>query len=412
MNDRSGHDTGAPGDCAALRAWVADHRTDMLDDLRRYVDTDTPSDDKGCLDAMLARLERWLTASLGEPAARRRVDGGEHGDVLVLDWPGSGGAAAGDGPEVPPVLLLCHYDTVWEKGTVAARPFAIEGDRASGPGIFDMKAGLVQAVWALRGLAALGLPRPPLRLVLNGDEETGSPASRPVIEAAARGVSAALVFEASADAAVKTARKGVGLFRVTATGVEAHAGLDPAKGVSAVDEIARVVLSLHALADPATGTSVNVGVLAGGTRRNVTAGRAVADIDVRVANQAEADRVDEALAALHPHHPGASLEVTGEWNRPVMERTPGIARLYGLARDLAAEQGWELRECAVGGASDGNFVATLGVPVLDGLGAVGEGAHARHEYVSVAGMVERAALAGWLCRALALPDTVASLRAA
>jgi glutamate carboxypeptidase len=363
----------------------------MLEDLARYVGLETPSDDKPSLDAGLCYLDSWLRGRLGEPAAVSHVDGGEHGDVRVYDYPGTGGA---------PVLLLCHYDTVWDKGTVRDWPFRVDGDRVTGPGVFDMKAGLVQAVWALRALAAAGLPRPPVRLVLNGDEEIGSPASRPVIEAAVDGARAALVFEASADGAVKTARKGVGIFRVGVRGVEAHAGLDPGKGVSAVDELARAVLALHALTDVAAGTTVNVGVVAGGSRSNVTAGAAHGQVDVRVRSEAEAVRVDAALAGLGTRDPRAVLTVEGGWNRPVMERTEQTARLFGLARGLASGIGVDLRECAVGGASDGNFVAALGLPVLDGFGAVGDGAHARHEHISVHGMLERTALAAAVLHAL------------
>ncbi|WP_329454349.1 M20 family metallopeptidase [Streptomyces sp. NBC_01497] len=391
-----------------ITAWVAGHRADMLGELSRYVDTETPSDDKACLDAALPGLEQWLEQVLGTPSARHRADGGAYGDTLVLDWPGARtGEGAPSGEDAAPILLLCHYDTVWSRGTVAERPFAVDGDRATGPGVFDMKAGLVQVLWAVRALDAFGLPRPPLRLVLNGDEELGSPGSRPVIEAAAAGVPAALVFEASADGAIKTARKGVGLFQVTATGVEAHAGLDPAKGVSAVDEIARAVLSLHALSDADAGTTVNVGIVTGGTRANVSAGQAVAHLDVRVSDDAEADRIDRALAALRPHDARARLETSGGWNRPVMSRTPGNARLFSLARDHAAALGLTLRECAVGGASDGNFVAALGVPVLDGFGAVGAGAHARDEYISLDGMTERTALAAAVLSALADPAVAA-----
>ncbi|WP_235215272.1 M20 family metallopeptidase [Phaeacidiphilus oryzae] len=377
-----------------LRDWVALQRTAMLADLRRYVNLETPSDDRGCLQAALPLIERWLVDSLGTPERRRRVDGGDYGDTLVLDWSGTGDA---------PVVLLCHYDTVWSRGTVERRSFALDGDRATGPGIFDMKAGLVQAVWALRALDAAGLPRPAVRLVLNGDEEVGSLSSRPVIEAEAAGAPAVLVFEASADSAVKTARKGVGLFRLTATGREAHAGLDPTKGVSAVDEIARAILAVHGLSRPEAGTTVNVGTVHGGTRSNVTAGRAVADLDVRVADRSEAERIDRGLAALRPHHPEASIEVGGEWNRPVMERTPGGARLYDLARRVASDLGFALRECSVGGASDGNFAAALGLPVLDGLGAVGDGAHARSEHISVSGMTERCALAAGVLLELGTP---------
>ncbi|TMR97496.1 M20 family metallopeptidase [Nonomuraea basaltis] len=390
-----------------LRAWIAGHRAEMLADLAAYVSLETPSNDKALLDAGLDWLDGYLAARLGAPAATRRADGGAfggiggrgdigvYGDARINDYPGQGNA---------PIVLLAHYDTVWPAGTLASWPFTVEGDRATGPGTFDMKAGLVQLVWALRALDATGLPRPPLRLLLNGDEEIGSPVSRPLIEEAARDAAAVLVFEASADGALKTARKGVGIFQLAFTGVEAHAGLEPANGASAIDELARAVRRLHDLADPGAGTTVNVGVVAGGTGSNVVAGAARAEVDVRVSSQAEAARVDAALAGLRPHDPRASIQVRGGWNRPAMERGPGTARLFALACAVAAEMGLDLRECSVGGASDGNFAAALGVPVLDGLGAVGAGAHARHEHISVDGMVERAALTAGLLRALALPD--------
>jgi glutamate carboxypeptidase len=367
-----------------LHEWVRAHREDLLGDLAEYIGIETPSDDKESLNRGLSWVDGWLRERLGEPASVRDVDGGRHGDMKVYDYAGSG---------QQPILLLCHYDTVWPLGTLAGWPFTVDGDRASGPGVFDMKSGLVHAVWALRALDAAGLPRPAVRLVLNGDEEIGSPASRPVIEAAAAGTRATLVFEASADGAVKTARKGVGLFQVYATGVESHAGLDPAKGASAVDELARAILALHALSDPAAGTTVNVGVISGGSRQNVVAGSARGEIDVRVTSAPEAARIDAGLAALTAHDPRATVTVEGGWNRPVMERSEAIASLYEVARGLAADLGITLRECSVGGASDGNFVAALGHPVLDGFGAVGDGAHARHEHISVEGMLERTALA-------------------
>ncbi|HEY2057061.1 MAG TPA: M20 family metallopeptidase [Amycolatopsis sp.] len=367
-----------------LHEWVRAHREDLLADLAEYVGIETPSDDKESLRRGLSWVDGWLRERLGEPASVREVDGGRHGDMKVYDYPGSG---------EQPILLLCHYDTVWPLGTLAGWPFTVDGDRASGPGVFDMKSGLVHAVWALRALDAAGLPRPAVRLVLNGDEEIGSPASRPVIEAAAEGTRATLVFEASADGAVKTARKGVGLFQVHATGVESHAGLDPAKGASAVDELARAILALHALSDPAAGTTVNVGVISGGSRQNVVAGSARGEIDVRVTSAAEAARIDAGLAALTAHDPRATVTVEGGWNRPVMERSEAIVGLYEIAHGLAADLDLTLRECSVGGASDGNFVAALGHPVLDGFGAVGDGAHARHEHISVEGMLERTALA-------------------
>lgn len=365
--------------------WVDAHRQDIVSDLTHYVGLESPSDDKPLLAAALSWAEAWLRKRLGEPARRRLIDGGEYGDALVLDYPVPGAAEW--------VTALCHYDTVWSAGTLAGWPVTIQGDCFSGPGVFDMKSGLVQLVWAMRACEALGLPRPNLRLVLNGDEEVGSPVSRAVIEQEVVRGRAVLVFEASAEGAVKTARKGVGIFRVDVTGEEVHAGLDPGAGVSAVDEISRIVLDLHGAADLDRGTSVNVGILRAGTRTNVKAGRATADVDVRVASDDEMRRVDALFAGLAPHNPRAEITVSGGWNRPVMERSLATAELFSLAGSVARHLGFELEETSVGGASDGNFAAALGLPVLDGLGAVGGGAHARSEWISIAGMMQRTALA-------------------
>jgi glutamate carboxypeptidase len=374
-------------DLPAVRDWLAGHRAAMVDDLVAYASCETPSDDPDLLAAGLDHLEGWLGERLGAPGGRQRHESAVHGDVLVLDHPGDGPGA---------ITVLAHYDTVWSAGTLAAWPVHVDGDRLSGPGVFDMKAGLVQAVWALRALRAAGAPAPSVRLLLNGDEEIGSPFSRPLIESACAGADAVLVFEASSAGAVKTARKGVGMFGVRARGLEAHAGLEPQAGASAVDEIARVVRVLHEATDHDEGTTVNVGVLRGGTRANVVAGWADAEIDVRVRSLAGQQRINALLRGLAPHDPRTELTVTGDWNRPVMERSPGIAAVYALARRAGQQLGLDVAEVGVGGASDGNFAAALGLPVLDGLGAVGAGAHARHEHVSIDGMVERAALAAGL----------------
>jgi glutamate carboxypeptidase len=371
-------------DVAALHRWLDGRRRQLVDDLVAYAELETPSDDLALLKKGLAHVEEWLTERLGPPANRAHHASGEYGDVVVLEY-----AGAGDRP----LTLLAHYDTVWSAGTLDDWPVRVDGDRVSGPGVFDMKAGLVQAVWAVRALRDAGVPHPPLRLLLNGDEEVGSRFSRPLIEQACADAAAVLVFEASADGALKTGRKGVGIFEVDARGVEAHAGLDPESGASAVDEIARLVLQLHAAADPAAGTTVNVGVVRGGTRSNVVAGTARADVDVRVRSVAAQGHIDELLQGLTPHDPRAEVAVRGGWNRPVMEPNAAISSVFALARRAAEQLGLQLRETSVGGASDGNFAAAMGLPVLDGLGAVGGGAHARHEHVTVSGMVERAAVA-------------------
>lgn len=386
-----------PAAASGVREWLDAHREEMVADLADYTAQGSSSDDRDALAACLVWLRDWLDRRLGTPDAEEILPRPETGDILVRRYPARDTSAA----DTRPVLLLGHYDTVWSTGTLDEWPFLRDGDRITGPGVFDMKAGLVQAVWSLRALDALGLPRPACTLMLNGDEETGSLTSHEAIVEESRGSRLAMVFEAAAGGAIKTARKGVGLFTLTVTGSEAHAGLDPAAGASAVDELAHQILRLAELRDPAAGTSLNVGVVEGGTRSNVTAGRAVGRIDVRVASAAERERITEALAGLTPVDPRTRVEISGDWNRPVFERTGEVAALAALARRCAGLLGFELGEASVGGASDGNFVAAAGTPVLDGVGAVGSGAHARSENTTVSGLVERAALAAAVLVALA-----------
>ena len=370
-------------DITAVRDWALAHQQDMLDDLRTLVECETPSDDVEALRGGLSLVREWITHRLGAPdRVETYPGGGTHGDALLMEY-GTGA----------PVLILGHYDTVWPVGTLKEIPFTVDGDVIRGPGVFDMKAGLVQGVWALRALEALGVPRPPVRLLINGDEELGSPASRPAIEAACADAREVFVLEPGVDGKVKTARKGIGRFDVSVTGVEAHAGLDPTAGASAIVAMARIVLQLTGAADLEAGTSVNVGLLEGGSRLNVTAGHATAGVEVRVRTREEAERIERVMSeGLDPRDPRVSVTASGVWRRPVMDRTPVIAAVYDRARELAAPLGLDLGEAAVGGASDGNFVAATGRPLLDGLGAVGAGAHARDEYATVSGMIERCAL--------------------
>nr|WP_312888060.1 M20 family metallopeptidase [Nonomuraea rhodomycinica] len=376
----------------SITDWTREALPAMLDDLRTVVELETHSSDKAMLTAGLSGVRALAAERLGPPDVAAVHDGGELGDVLELTYHGT---APGT------VLMASHYDTVWPTGTLAAWPFTVSGGKATGPGVFDMKTGLVQSIWALRGLRELGLPHPSVRLLFNGDEEIGSPFSRPYIEAASEDALATLVFEASGGGALKTARKGVGLFDVTVTGIEAHAGLDPEAGASAVHALAEIITQVTGAAAPERGTTVNVGLVSGGTGRNVAAGHATAGIDVRVSEPSEMARVEEAFAAVRAADPRVSVTVSGVWNRPPMTQNPASQRLFKEAQAVAAGFGMPLEEISVGGASDANFVSALGRPVLDGLGAVGGGAHARHEHVVVGHIPERTALTMGLITALA-----------
>jgi glutamate carboxypeptidase len=292
------------------------------------------------------------------------------------------------------VLLLGHYDTVWPVGQLARMPVRRDGGRLYGPGVFDMKAGIVIALLATRVLADARLT-PAHRVVMlwTTDEEVGSLTSRAIIEAEAHRSRAVLVLEpALPGGAVKTARKGVGDFVVSATGIAAHAGIDPAAGASAIHELAHQVGVLAGLADLDRGLSVNVGTISGGSRSNVTAEFAEAHVDVRIPTLADAGRVAAAITGLVPRDPRVRLAISGGVNRPPFERTPGVADLYHRAQAVAAELGRSLGEGATGGASDGNFTGALGVPTLDGLGAVGHGAHALDEHILLEPLAFRAAL--------------------
>ncbi|SDL86852.1 M20 family metallopeptidase [Nonomuraea jiangxiensis] len=364
----------------------------MLDDLKAVVELETHSYDKALLVKGLRGIRGLAVERLGTPDDEVLHEGGGHGDILELTYQGT---APGT------VLLLCHYDTVWPTGTLAGWPFTVVDGKATGPGVFDMKTGLVQSIWAVRGLRELGLPHPSVRFLFNGDEEIGSLTSRPHIEAAGEDTLATLVFEASHNGALKTARKGVGLFDVTVTGIEAHAGLDPYAGASAIHALAEIVTTLAGAGSRERGTTVNVGLINGGTGRNVSAGRATCGVDVRVTEPAEMRRIDDVFAGLRASDPRVTISATGDWNRPPMTPNAASRRLFKEAQKVAEEFGWLLDEAAVGGASDGNFVSALGRPVLDGMGAVGDGAHARHEHVLVEHIPERTALTIGLLSALA-----------
>jgi len=296
--------------------------------------------------------------------------------------------------------VLGHLDTVWPVGTLAARPLRVEHGRHYGPGVYDMKAGLALAMLAIRALAdsPSGVPGRTIVLVTT-DEETGSAASRAAIEREAAASDAVLVLEPPLPGGgLKTSRKGCGEFVVRVTGVAAHAGIEPERGASAVSELARQIPRIEALSDTASATTVTVGTVRGGMRTNVVPASAEAAIDVRVASAAEAERVAAALRGLTPVDPRTRLEVSGGIDRPPMVRSAGVAALFALAQQVAAELSRPLAEGGTGGASDGNFTAALGIPTLDGLGAVGGGAHADDEHVTIADLPWRAALIAGLLR--------------
>lgn len=374
----------------------------ILEDLRAFVEMESPSDDKRRTDEFGDFLSTFIKSRLD--ARVEPITQPKYGNHLRME------VGPQDGQR--PILILGHFDTVWPAGTLAQMPFRLDGRFAYGPGILDMKGGLVLGIHALRALQRSEQLRAPVVFLFTSDEELGSPSSRALIEKEAGRARAVLVLEPAAAGALKTARKGVGIFRVEIEGLAAHAGSNPELGVSAIDELARVVLDLHGLTDAATGTTVNVGVVSGGTRANVTAAAATAQVDLRVTTLAEAQRMEETILGLQPHHPKARIVVTGGINRPPMERTAGVAALYEMAEGIAAGLGFELPEASVGGASDANFVTPLGVAVVDGLGAVGDGAHATTEHVEVDVLPLRAALIAGLIRELQSMDAVGGTRAA
>lgn len=370
--------------CESRRAWLVDLTT-------RLARLESPTTDKAAADRCGAEIAAAVEGLGGRVTRLPRAEVADH---LRAEF-GRGGRQ---------LLLLGHFDTVWPVGQLARMPVELRGDRLHGPGVYDMKAGIAIGLLAIEAVLAVEPPRDRrLVLLLTSDEETGSATSREVIEAEARRSEAVFVLEpALAGGGVKTRRKGVGVFELVVHGVAAHAGVDPGRGASAIHELARQIVALSALQDLDRGVSVNVGLVRGGTRSNVVAERAEAEVDVRVDTMADAGRVERALRGLTAVTPGARLEVSGGFNRPPMERTPGVAALYEAARDIAAGLGFALGEGGTGGASDGNFTAALGVPTLDGLGAVGDGAHALHEHVIVGELPRRAALVAELLAALDL----------
>ena len=370
-----------------MRALLAGARRKLpalLDLTQQLVEAESPTDVKAAVDACVA-LVAALARDLGGRVKLHRQR--QFGDVLEARFGPKSRAG-----KTQPVLLLGHLDTVWPLGTLKTMPCRLSEGRLFGPGTLDMKAGVAMSLTALEMLTEAQLLDREIVLLLNSDEEVGSPVSRPITERVAGECSAVYVMEPAQGLACKTARKGTGDWRIEVHGQAAHAGVDFQKGVSAIRELARIVETVSGWTDLKRGLTVSVGVAGGGTKTNVVPAEAWAEVDVRIARMADGPRIERKFAGLKATDKRCTLTVTGGINRPPMERKRGTVLLYQKARMMAAELGFTLDEAATGGASDGNLTAALGIPTLDGLGAVGEGAHARHESIVVEHLAPRTAL--------------------
>lgn len=380
----------------SVREFMERRQDEIVGSICRLVEIESPSGDLQGSRAAVDLLEN-LARTIPAVSSIERIDSPDYGEHLLVR--AFREDANGDGS----TLIIGHTDTVHPRGSLNGQHgLREEGDRLFGPGIFDMKASCVIALEVLRCLAALGLsPQRPVTLLLTCDEEIGSATGRRLVEHESRDAAQALVLEPPAPGGcVKTARKGVGVWTVAAQGVASHAGLNPEAGASAILELARQTERLHSLNDPACGTSFNVGLVRGGTHGNVVAAHAEIEVDVRFGAMEEARRVEHLMSTLQPFDGRVRLAVKGGINRAPLERTAGVVKLFHHAREIAARLGFDLEERAVGGASDGNFAAALNVPVLDGLGINGDGAHAAHEHILVTDIALRATLLAGLVATL------------
>jgi len=375
----------------ALLAGARRKESALVDLARRLVQVESPSDVKAAVDACAAIAAKAGRGLGGRIKVHRQR---KYGDVLEM---GFGPSGKGGGKK--PILLLGHLDTVWPVGTLRTIRCRVAEGRLWGPGTLDMKVGVAMALIAIEMLAEAELLNRQVILLLNSDEEIGSPVSRPITEKIAGDCAAVFVLEPAQGLAYKTARKGTGNWRIDIRGVAAHAGVDFEKGASALRELSRVVETVSDWTELKRGLTVSVGVAGGGSKTNVIPADAFAEVDVRIARIGDGARIERKFASLKAADKRCALAVTGGINRPPMERTRGTARLFAQARVLAGELGFVLDEASTGGASDGNFTSALGVPTLDGMGAVGEGAHASHESILLEHLAPRTALlAGMLAQ--------------
>jgi glutamate carboxypeptidase len=359
---------------------------------RQLVQLESPSDSKSAVNACMT-IAATQAKKLGGELVKHRD--GSYGDLLevrFLPHKRNQSNLEKRGRKESRILLLGHLDTVWPVGTLKAMPCRVRGGRLWGPGTLDMKAGVAMALSAIELLLEADMLRREVVLLLNSDEEVGSPVSRPITEGIAKTCDAVFVLEPAQGLAYKTARKGIGNWRIDVEGVAAHAGVDFAKGANAIRELGRAIETVSGWTDLKRGLTVSVGVCGGGSKSNVIPAHAWAEVDVRIPRIADGARIARKFAALKARDPRCKVTATGEINRPPMERSRETVRLYQHARSLAAELGFALGEASTGGGSDGNFTAALGIPTLDGMGAVGEGAHATHESVLIEHLAPRTAL--------------------
>jgi glutamate carboxypeptidase len=371
----------------ALLAGARRKQAALVQLTRTLVLSESPSSDKAAVDACMALAADHAKTLGGRVKLHRQR---AYGDILEARF---GPRPHKSADAVPGrILLLGHLDTVWPVGTLKTMPCRVADGRLWGPGTIDMKAGVAMAFTALEMLGEAKLLNREIVLLLNSDEEVGSPVSRPITEKLAAECSAVYVLEGAQGLAYKTARKGTGVFRIDVHGKAAHSGVDFEKGVSAVLELARVLQTVSGWTDLQRVLTVNPGVIGGGSQPNVIAADAWAEIDVRIARKSDGPRIERKFAALKASDKRCQLTISGGLNRPPMERTRATVRLFRQARTLAGGLGFVLDETSTGGASDGNFTSALGIPTLDGMGAVGEGAHAAHESVLLEHLAPRTAL--------------------
>jgi glutamate carboxypeptidase len=370
-------------------AYAKSKQSSIIALIRELVECESPSDDQASVD----RFVHLLVSKLDNYTKVRTPAGGRFGHHMNCEFDFGGKPRDGD------ILVLAHSDTVWPLGTLAHMPFRRKDGRLWGPGVLDMKSGIAFFLFAIRALRELDVPVT-RRIVLqvNSDEEVGSETSRPLTEEAARSSAAVLVLEPGTGLTgkIKTARKGVGNYTVTVKGRASHAGVDFKNGASAIVELARQIERISSFTNLDKGITVNPGVIAGGTRTNVVAAEARAEVDIRVARMKDAPGLDKKFHGLRPFDKRCTIQVEGGVNRPPMERSAGIRKLFQAAQEWAKELGVDLEESSTGGGSDGNFTAALGVPTLDGLGGVGEGAHAVNESILVDRIADRTALLAML----------------